>query len=186
VIRQHREWESDPEAVSGQALTRFCNPGSARLGGDDTGLQKTPIKRSTPQRRVILEEIRKADSHPSADELYERVRRRLPRISLGTVYRNLETLVACGEIRKVGLGGAYMRFDATPTPHYHIRCSICGRVDDIDIPPLCPPDSQVETCTGYRVEGHELEFHGVCAGCATNRDRVDNTAESNLSRTNDV
>ena len=61
--------------------------------------------RMTQQRQVILEELRLCRSHPTADELYSRVRRRLPRISLGTVYRNLETLAERGLIRKMEVGG---------------------------------------------------------------------------------
>jgi Fur family ferric uptake transcriptional regulator len=65
----------------------------------------------TRQRKVILEEIRKTDSHPTADELYQRVRQRLPHVSLGTIYRNLETLAASGLIQKLEMGGSQKRFD---------------------------------------------------------------------------
>jgi Fur family ferric uptake transcriptional regulator len=90
----------------------------------------------TRQRQIILEELRKADTHPSADEVYETVRKRLPRISLGTVYRNLEILSELGEIQKLELGGDLKRFDRKPNKHYHIRCMNCGRVDDA--PPFTP------------------------------------------------
>ena len=69
------------------------------------------FQRNTPQRKVILEELQKAASHPTAAELYEIVRRRLPRISLGTVYRNLELLSESGLIRKLSMGSAEARFD---------------------------------------------------------------------------
>jgi len=80
--------------------------------------------RITRQRRVILEELQRTKSHPTADELYRKVRRRLPRISLGTVYRNLELLSRSGLIRKLEIGGGKMRFDGIVEPHYHIHCRI--------------------------------------------------------------
>jgi len=87
----------------------------------------------TKQRRVILDELRKLKSHPSADELYRRVRRFLPRISLGTVYRNLEVLSQQGVVQKVELGGPQRRYDGDATTHYHVRCVECGRVEDAPV-----------------------------------------------------
>jgi Fur family ferric uptake transcriptional regulator len=72
----------------------------------------------TNQRQVILEEIQKVNTHPTADEVYETVRKRLPRISLGTVYRNLEILSACGLIQKIGPLSNQMRFDGITKKHY--------------------------------------------------------------------
>jgi len=91
--------------------------------------------RFTNQRQVILEELRKVTSHPTAYEIYLMVRRRLPRISLGTVYRNLDFLARCGMIQQLELKGTQKRYDGNPTPHYHIRCFNCGRIEDIDLPP---------------------------------------------------
>ena len=86
--------------------------------------------RMTRQRNVILEELRKVDTHPSADEVYDMVRRRLPRISLGTVYRNLEILSQNGRIQKLEIGGTQKRFDGNPANHYHLRCIHCDRLAD--------------------------------------------------------
>jgi len=87
--------------------------------------------RLTNQRQVLMEELRKVSTHPTADELYDLVRERLPRTGLGTVYRNLELLSECGIITKLETGGKQKRFDGNTSPHYHIRCNTCGRVDDI-------------------------------------------------------
>ncbi|MCW5209576.1 transcriptional repressor, partial [Desulfobulbus sp. US1] len=89
--------------------------------------------RLTTQRQILLEELSKVKSHPTACELYEMVRRRLPRIGLGTVYRNLELMADSGMILKLELGGAQKRFDATTDPHYYVRCSVCGKMDDITV-----------------------------------------------------
>ena len=72
-----------------------------------------PKSRMTHQRRIILEELRNTRSHPTADEVYEIVRKRIPKISLGTVYRNLELLSESGVIQKLEIGGTQKRFDGT-------------------------------------------------------------------------
>jgi Fur family ferric uptake transcriptional regulator len=92
--------------------------------------------RMTKQRRLILDELRKKNDHPTADILYDRVRKHMPRISLGTVYRNLEILTALGEIQTLELSGTQKRYDGIPGKHYHIRCLHCGRLDDAPIAPL--------------------------------------------------
>ena len=120
----------------------------------------------TRQRQIILEELRKVDSHPSADEVYEIVRKRLPRISLGTVYRNLEILSELGEIQKLELGGDLKRFDRKPNKHYHIRCINCGRVDDAPIAPLNQVEDELYGATVYTIIGHRLEFEGLCPQCS--------------------
>lgn len=87
--------------------------------------------RMTRQRAVILEELRKTKSHPTADELYSIVRERLPRISLGTVYRNLDFLADSGEIRRLEAAGSTKRFDGDISWHQHVRCLRCGRIGDV-------------------------------------------------------
>ena len=119
----------------------------------------------TRQRKVILEELRKVDTHPSADEVYEMVRKRLPRISLGTVYRNLEILSAKGEIQKLELGCTLKRFDGIAENHYHIRCLQCDRVvdapEDVDV----AVNHDLKNTTKFKIVGHKLEFIGICPDC---------------------
>lgn len=126
---------------------------------------KNTTYRMTRQREVILEEIRRAQVHPSADEVYEMVRKRLPRISLGTVYRNLEVLSEAGEIQKLELGGDIKRFDWNPAKHYHIRCLNCGRVDDAPVAPLNRIEDELYGATVYTIFGHRLVFEGLCPQC---------------------
>ncbi|MDW7773380.1 MAG: transcriptional repressor [Desulfobulbaceae bacterium] len=123
------------------------------------------MMRLTTQRQIILEELAKVKTHPTASELYDMVRKRLPRIGLGTVYRNLELMAENGMILKLEVGGTQKRFDATTDTHYHIRCSNCGRVDDIDTPVM---DELVKTAadsSAYRIIGHHVEFTGLCPDC---------------------
>ena len=122
-------------------------------------------RRNTPQRRVVLEELRKVTSHPTAVELYQFVRCRLPKISLGTVYRNLQLLAESGIIQKLELGGPEARFDGNPDCHYHVRCVRCGRVDDLDRLPAELVGNEPKEIAGYQILGHRLEFVGICPEC---------------------
>ena len=121
--------------------------------------------RMTRQRRVILEELRRMEGHPGADEVYEIVRRKLPRVSLATVYRNLEILSELGEIRKLELGGTQKRFDPIVRQHYHIRCINCDRVDNAPMGVMDGVENALGVATDYRVTGHSLEFLGLCPRC---------------------
>ena len=122
--------------------------------------------RMTRQRKVILEELKSKNNHPSADELYERVRVHLPRISLGTVYRNLEVLCELGEIQKLDLSGSIKRYDGNPLKHYHIRCVQCNRVDDAPIAPMNQLEDEIYDATVFEIIGHNLEFVGFCPECS--------------------
>jgi Fur family ferric uptake transcriptional regulator len=126
--------------------------------------------RMTTQRLVILDELRKTTSHPTADELYRKVKKRLPMISLATVYRNLEVLSRLGKIRRLDAVGGQRRFDADLTEHYHVRCIRCGRVDDLYISPRINMDNGVRSVNRFRILGHRLEFLGICPGCVKNED----------------
>ena len=127
----------------------------------------------TAQRRVILEELRRAHSHPTASQLYEMVRHRLPRISLGTVYRNLDVLARTGQVLRIGGESSQMRFDGRTHLHCHVRCTECGRIDDIEVDPGGGIDDAVRGKTDYRLAGHTIEFYGLCPQCWSNcRDRI--------------
>ncbi len=123
--------------------------------------------RKTHQREIILEELCANPTHPTADELYERVRRRLPRVSLATVYRNLEILSDLGIIQKIETAGRQKRYDGNPERHHHIRCLHCGRVDDVDM----AEDSEFEikmperSRHGFRVMDVKVDFSGICPDC---------------------
>ena len=120
-------------------------------------------KRLTRQRKVILEALRSVKTHPTADEVYDMVRQELPRISLGTVYRNLEVLSEMGLIQKLEMAGLQKRFDGNPEPHYHIRCLNCGCVRDVDVEMKL--DMMKKNMSGFLVQGYRLEFVGVCPDC---------------------
>jgi Fur family ferric uptake transcriptional regulator len=119
----------------------------------------------TLQRKIILDALDDVNFHPTADQVYEVVRQHLPRISLGTVYRNLEILSAHGMIRKLEFGGAQKRFDSDMSNHYHVRCIECGRVDDVKGGKAVAIVEIPQEQNGYDVVGHRLEFIGICPAC---------------------
>ncbi len=121
--------------------------------------------RVTKQRKVLLDELCKVYTHPTADELYQMARKRLPRISLGTVYRNLELMAENGMIQKLEVGGTQKRFDGNAAPHYHVRCLKCNRVDDLDLALEQDVEAQARQRTGYTILRHSLEFSGFCPDC---------------------
>lgn len=123
------------------------------------------FQRNTRQRGVILEELGRSRAHPTAVELYEIVRRRLPKVSLGTVYRNLDRLARLGMIHKLEMSGAEARFDADLSPHDHVRCLRCGRVDDVAGPAVDVSAGLRQDFGGYQLLGRRLEFIGVCPRC---------------------
>lgn len=134
-------------------------------------MEQLPNMRLTTQRQIILEELGKVKTHPTANEVYDMVRKRLPRIGLGTVYRNLELMADSGCILKIEVGGTQKRFDATVAPHYHVRCSACGKVDDIDIAVQEQINQAAQEACNYKILGHHIEFSGTCADCnAKNRE----------------
>ena len=123
------------------------------------------FKRNTHQRKVMLEELRRLTTHPTAVELYDIVRRRLPSISLGTVYRNLELLAQMNVIQKLDIQGTEARFDGNREPHYHVRCVRCGRLDDVHDLPEDPVRYESKRLNDYEIVGHRFEFMGICPEC---------------------
>lgn len=119
----------------------------------------------TCQRRTILAELRKIPCHPTADALYQRVRRRLPHISLGTVYRNLELLSRQGELMVIDQAGGQRHYDGNPKPHFHARCERCGCVADVKSVEPEALLSSVTDAAGFKLSGVRLEFVGLCDKC---------------------
>jgi Fur family ferric uptake transcriptional regulator len=123
----------------------------------------------TRQREVMLAELRRRRDHPTAAELYAVVRRRLPRISLGTVYRNLELFERHGAVRKLAGTGGQARYDGDLDPHHHVRCVRCGRLEDLPALTTGEPERSAAESVGYRILGVRLELTGLCRTCADAR-----------------
>jgi len=121
--------------------------------------------RNTKQLKVVWDVIKDDTSHPTADQVYVKVRNRLPNVSLGTVYRNLQKLVADEKIQILMLGRS-QRFDPLVKRHQHFICEQCGRVFDV----LVDTDDEIRPIklphAGFRVSSHQLAFYGACKYCS--------------------
>ena len=138
---------------------------SSAAGGSDDALRTRGLRLTGP-RRVVLEVVRGTDSHPTAEQVHELVRRRLPRVSLGTVYRNLRLLVAEGLVNE--LTGPHARFDGNVSDHHHFTCLGCGRIADV-AGTMTEPHSRAlclrVTQSGLSVSHHRIDFYGRCPEC---------------------
>jgi Fur family transcriptional regulator, ferric uptake regulator len=121
--------------------------------------------RMTHQREIILQELQTSREHLTADELYDRVKKTLPRISLATVYRNLEILTQVGLIAKREVSGRQKRFDGDVTDHDHIFCVQCHRLDNLDLNREEIGSLPAGLVDGYTITGYRLEFAGICRDC---------------------
>lgn len=123
--------------------------------------------RRSKQREVILEVLRGTKSHPTADWIYHEVRKILPKISLGTVYRNLKLLKEKGDILELQYGDGQSRFDGNPENHYHFTCQRCGRVYDVEEPLRKDMELDLSKKLGFIITHHRVEFYGICKDCQT-------------------
>ena len=123
------------------------------------------IKRNTIQCSLVLEAVKKLQCHATADEIYHMVTMEHPNISRGTVYRNLNRLSEAGEIRKIEIPGAPERFDHLCHKHYHIKCSKCGRVFDVDMDYIADLEKNIKDAHGFKFIGHNIMFQGICPDC---------------------
>ncbi len=146
----------------------MSSPGEGRAGKGKRGRMMDRLSSQWPVRsrqgRVILEELRRTTSHPRGDELYAIVRSRLPRVSLATVYRNLERLREAGAALPIYCGD-FTRYDGNVAPHDHFLCRSCRRVWDFtagcgeERPPVAKGDG------GFQVDGSYTIFYGLCPQC---------------------
>jgi Fur family ferric uptake transcriptional regulator len=126
----------------------------------------------TNQRELILQELKKCKKHLSADELYDRVKKVMPRISLATVYRNLEILSEAGMIGKLEISGRQKRFDYDIGEHDHIYCVQCHRVDNIELDRSLVERENIGAAKGYSVTGMRVEFLGICSSCLKKNEKA--------------
>jgi Fe2+ or Zn2+ uptake regulation protein len=121
----------------------------------------------TKQRSAVLSVLRSTTEHPPADWVYSQVRKLLPRVSLGTVYRNLSELKEAGLVLELDFGTGCSRFDFRTDTHYHIMCIKCGRVEDVMIPVRKTLNDTASEATGYKILSHTIQFKGICSSCAS-------------------
>ena len=121
----------------------------------------------TTQRKVIVEELKKLRTHPTADQFYEVIREKTPKISIASVYRNLEVLSSLGMIAKLETSGAKNRFDGDTSLHYHLKCSRCGGF--VDYTPK-GSESLAKSLDNIKklnmgINNFNIVFTGICGKC---------------------
>lgn len=125
----------------------------------------TGSERNTKQKRIVYSALCEL-GHPSATEVYERVHGEYPSVSRGTVFRLLGSFAESGKAKKLRFLGSDDRFDATMTPHSHIRCRKCGAIADVVSLEL-ERELLAVKAEHFSVEGFELAFFGLCDDCRT-------------------
>ncbi|SEK17904.1 Fur family transcriptional regulator, peroxide stress response regulator [Pseudobutyrivibrio ruminis] len=126
------------------------------------------------QRESIKEYLMSTKEHPTADVIYQHVREENPKISLGTVYRNLTLLVELGEVRKISTGDGTDHFDADTSAHSHYFCRCCHRLMDVDVTPSVDQILAASSAGIGTVEQASLLFTGICKDCVINNETNNN------------
>jgi Fur family transcriptional regulator, ferric uptake regulator len=123
-------------------------------------------ERVTPQRLMVAHQLSAAGRQVTAQELWQRLRRRSPSIGRATVFRTLETLVSAGAARRLEQAGhVYAYVACEPGHHHHLACSRCGRVEEIPESFIAPVAERVSAELGFEIDDARLDFYGRCARC---------------------
>ena len=130
-------------------------------------------ERVTRQRLVVADALTSLGRQVTAQDLYERLRRREPGIGRATVFRTLKALVSAGVARRLEQDGhVYGYVACRPEHHHHLACERCGRVEEIDEAYIRPIAERVATDLGFRIDDARMDFYGLCARCAAEKGRA--------------
>jgi Fe2+ or Zn2+ uptake regulation protein len=121
--------------------------------------------RKSKNRDMILEFITNSKSHPTADMVYISLKKKIPSLSVGNVYRNLNILIEQNFIRKVEVKEQQERFEAICEPHYHFICEGCGAILDLEMPIQNDLNKKLQKISNLKVNRHQLTFFGCCDSC---------------------
>ena len=123
------------------------------------------IQRNTVQRRMVLGALKKLNSHPTVDKVFDEVCKEHPSISKTTVYRNLRQLADNNVIRQVFMSDGLERYDFVAERHSHFNCKKCGSIIDVEVEYFESMDEFVRKKHGFLVDEHNVMFSGVCTNC---------------------
>ncbi len=156
---RHREAKTSTHKAAGAPQGKAALHGKLRAALGEEG------RHFTRQRAAVFEYLSGVTHHPTADDVFIAVKRRLPKISLATVYKNLEALVACGTASKLTSGDVAARYEIRRDPHYHTRCLKCGSLTDLEARASEQLAKLLKPPGGFRVEAYRIELLGCCRGC---------------------
>ena len=141
----------------------------ARMHANDEGTVRRKLEEGgallTRQRAAVVEHLAQVEHHPTAEEIYLAVKSKLPKISLATVYKNLEALIQCGAVSKLTYGDASARYDIRTDHHYHMRCLRCAGLWDLDAEEGGELLKRIKPQAGFEVIDYRLELVGFCREC---------------------
>jgi Fur family peroxide stress response transcriptional regulator len=120
---------------------------------------------ATHQRQILFEAVQEMDGHPSPEEIYARVRRRIPSISLATVYKNLHLFVESGIVGKVSLHHGSLRIETNRAAHHHLVCRGCKSITDLDENSFKLEMERDRISPAFQVERYSIEVVGLCPAC---------------------
>ncbi len=136
-------------------------------------MKEAIFKRKTNQREVILDIVRNTKCHPCVDNIYDEAREIMPRISKGTVYRNIKLLSQAGMVLELSIDHNVLRYDGSTHTHGHLLCENCGAVTDIELTSVSELEQQVKQ-QGYKINNTIVEFYGLCTKCNIKKDNHSN------------
>ena len=116
----------------------------------------------TKQQTLICDILANVHDHLNAEQVFQLAREKLPNIAMGTVYRNLNQLAVEGQIRRLTVPGQPDRYDRNPTPHGHLVCQDCGKLEDLFLPDL---EDYLQQRCGTEITSYELTMGHVCPQC---------------------
>ncbi len=132
---------------------------------ESISLLRRPGIRMTQQRLAIMEYLTTSNSHPTAEEIYRELNKKLPNISNTTVYNNLNFLKEQGLIQELIFGQSCSRYEWRTRPHYHVICTECGKIDDFELPELNRLEEAAQRESNFQISGHLFELYGICTEC---------------------
>lgn len=133
------------------------------LDKDKVGTNMT--ERNTIQKKLVLDSVAKLHNHPTAEEVYDFIHGTHPSVSKATVYRNLRQLSDSGKLKRIESVNLADHYDHQCHDHYHIQCTKCNRVHDMDLDYMEDLDNKATVATDFKVESHDIVFRGLCPQC---------------------
>lgn len=122
--------------------------------------------RITPQRLAVLRILSASEDHPTAEQIFEKVKTEFPTTSLATIYKTIALLKSLNEVLELGFPDGSNRYDGNkPFPHPHVVCVRCRKIMDPELISLDELKDEISKKTGFRIQHHRLDFFGLCREC---------------------
>lgn len=128
--------------------------------------------RQTIQREIVFQTVKEMKNHPTAEFVFKKIQKKYPSLSKATVYRNLKILARQGRLKHIEMPDSADRFDHFTANHYHMKCTVCSKVCDMDMPYFDKISQFIKDTKGFDIQTHELVFKGICPDCKNKKRRI--------------